>query len=145
MSLKTHNSSSFWVSSLILFMQWSTALMSKGIQLSSGCGVTWLALQMEGEKREVQFIILSRGNLSSTGSTEETTVRKGKFLCRNSAAPQLRWKKTPHPPTSTPLSRGLGVENGWIGLLSKSYLGRSPHTHFVISSAFFKTDTSFAD
>lgn len=59
MSLKTHNSSSFWVSSLILSMQWSTALMSKGIQLSSGCGVTWLALWMEwGEKRNGIYYIV---------------------------------------------------------------------------------------
>ena len=43
-------------------------------------------------KREVKFI-LSRKNLPSKGSTGKITVRKGKFLCRNSAAPQVKLKE----------------------------------------------------
>lgn len=107
MSLKTHSSISFWVSSLILFMQWSTALMSKGIQLSSGCGVTWLALWMEWGGREVKFI-LSKQNLPSTGSTKETIVREGKFLCRNLAAPWLKWKENITPTFFHFLKWGFG-------------------------------------
>lgn len=97
--------------------------------------------EWNGGKKEMEFIILSKENISSTGSTEEIKLRKGKFLCRSSAAPQLKLKENSIP---APSNGGLGVENGWIGLFSNINLGRSPHTHLVISSAFFRTDTSFA-
>lgn len=72
---------------------------------------------MEWGEKEMKFIISSRENISSTGSTEETKLRKGKFLCRSSAALQLKLKENSIP---TPSHRGLGAENGWIGYSQKS-------------------------
>ena len=96
-------------------------------------------------KREVKFIILSRKRPILKREHRENYSKRWQVSLQKLSCSISKAEKKTLQSLSTLWNGALGVENGCTGLFSKSYLGISLHTHFVISSAFFKTDASFAD